>query len=58
MKPADFEYQQEQAEEAYRRNKINAMEFRRRMYALGFSPDACDDWLDELDARKFGTGQP
>lgn len=47
-----FEWSQKTIEAAYIRNEINAMELRRRMYALGFSPESCDDLLDELDALK------
>jgi hypothetical protein len=52
MTAAEFELAQEQIEDAYRLNKISSMELRRRMYALGFSPDSCDDLLDELDEQK------
>lgn len=49
MTPQEFEWSQERAEVAYHRGEINAMEFRSRMYALGFKPETCDDILDELD---------
>ena len=46
------EWLQEKAEIDYENNKIDAMEFRQRMYALGFTPRDCDDMLDTLDDRK------
>ena len=52
MTPAEFEWAQEQAELAYQRGLIDAMTFRKRMYALGFTPQGCDDRLDELDEGK------
>lgn len=46
---AENDIAQDMAEHAYRVNQIDAMEFRRRMYAIGFTPETCDQILDEID---------
>lgn len=52
MSTAENDIAQDMAEHAYRKNQINALEFRRRMYALGVTREACDDILEELDGQK------
>jgi len=52
MTAQEYELFIDRAEVAYLRGEIDAMTFRQRMYAIGYSPHFCDDWLDELDRQK------